>query len=364
MKPKFHTLLENRKKTGGYRSLSLFTGFVDFFSNDYLGLSHLQTPFDSSSIDNTDLQLNQTRFGSTGSRLLSGNSIEAEECEEFLSNYFNAEAALVYNSGYDANLGLFSSVPQKGDTIIYDSLIHASVRDGIRLSHAKSYSFEHNSLLDLEKKLKLAEGTVFVAVEGIYSMDGDMCYIADIVAICERYNALLIVDEAHSAGIFGEEGKGISYGYPVFARLITFGKAYGCHGAAILGSALLKEFLVNFSRSFIYTTALPPDEYLRIKNAVAFDSSSLRDKLKENIAYFISLMDMDLISDVNSPIQIIRVNDEKTAIELASLLQSNKFAVKPILSPTVKAGEERLRICLHAFNTKEQIDALVGLLRF
>jgi 8-amino-7-oxononanoate synthase len=359
VKPKFQTLLENRKKTGGYRSLSLFTGFVDFFSNDYLGLSKVSFPT-KSFIDSEKYSLS---FGSTGSRLLSGNSIEAEECESFLSSHFNAEAALVYNSGYDANLGLFSSVPQKGDTIIYDSLIHASIREGIRLSHAKSYSFEHNCLIDLEKKLKLAEGTIFVAVEGLYSMDGDVCLLGDMVAICERYNALLIVDEAHSSGVMGREGKGLSIEYPVFARLITFGKAYGCHGAAILGSRLLKEFLINFSRSFIYTTALPPDEYLRIRNSVAFDTLSLRDKLKENIAYFISLINMDLISDINSPIQIISVNDEKKAIELASLLQSNKFAVKPILSPTVKAGEERLRICIHAFNTEEEIALLVKLLR-
>ena len=359
MKPKFQTLLENRKKTGGYRSLSLFTGFVDFFSNDYLGISKVSFPM-KSFIDSEKYSLS---FGSTGSRLLSGNSIEAEECESFLSSYFNTEAALVYNSGYDANVGLFSSVPQKGDTVIYDSLIHASIRDGIRLSHAKSYSFEHNCLVDLEKKLKLAEGTIFVAVEGLYSMDGDVCLLGDMVAICECYNALLIVDEAHSSGVMGNEGKGLSFEYPVFARVVTFGKAYGCHGAVVLGSAELKAYLINFSRSFIYTTALPPNEYNRIHNAVAYDSSSLRNKLNKNILHFTSSLGQELISDKDSPIQIISVNDEFKAVELSRKLQAAQLAVKPILSPTVKKGEERLRICIHAFNTEEEIALLVKLLR-
>jgi 8-amino-7-oxononanoate synthase len=182
--------LKARKQEGTLRSLSCLDGMIDFYSNDYLGLSK-QTHL-----------LNHSIAGSTGSRLISGNSVEAERCETFLADYFGVESSLVFNSGYDANLGFFGSVPQKGDTIIYDQFIHASVRDGIRLSNAKAYSFEHNSIEDLENKIQRAEGTVYVAVESLYSMDGDISPLERIAEICVKYGVYLIVDEAHAAGVF------------------------------------------------------------------------------------------------------------------------------------------------------------------
>jgi 8-amino-7-oxononanoate synthase len=163
--------LNERINEGTLRSLSCFDGMMDFFSNDYLGLARQSR---NSKVEHT---------GSTGSRLISGTSKETLECESFLAQHFGAESALVFNSGYDANLGFFGSVPQKGDTIIYDQLIHASVRDGIRLSPAKALSFSHNSLEDLEKKLRLAEGTIYVAVESLYSMDGDLAPLHKIIKL-------------------------------------------------------------------------------------------------------------------------------------------------------------------------------------
>ena len=353
MKPKFLQLLEHRKESGSYRSLSLFQDFIDFYSNDYLGLSR-KLKVESQKFD---------RLGSSGSRLISGNSIEAENCENFLAEFFQAESALVFNSGYDANLGLFSSVPQKGDTIIYDSLIHASIRDGIRLSHAKSYSFAHNDIILLEKKLSIAEGTVFVAVESLYSMDGDVCPLDALIVLCKRYDALLIVDEAHAVGVLGEKGKGLAFQKEVFARVITFGKGYGFHGAAVLGSNDLKNYLINFARSFIYTTALPVQDYRLIQQQIESSTdASLQVALQSNIDYFRAQLNYQGVSANTSPIQILEVPGVDNALNLAKQLQENNFAVKAILSPTVPEGQERIRICIHAFNTKEEIEKLVSIL--
>lgn len=353
---KFQKKLQERKSTGSERSLSLFTGFSDFFSNDYLGLSKTA----SSDLPNTS--------GSTGSRLLSGNSPEAEQTEKFLADFFQAESALIFNSGYDANLGFFSSVPQRGDTILYDELIHASARDGIRLSYAKSFSFKHNDTEDLLQKIKKGEGTVFVAIESLYSMDGDLAPLAEMVEMCTETNALLVVDEAHSGGIFGDKGNGLISGlnltHQVFARIFTFGKAYGTHGAAVLGSKELTTYLINFARSFIYTTALPPHQYTTIKSQIekSFNDSS-RIQLQENIAYFRKLAgELISLSDPHSPIQVMLVPGVENAKNLAEKLQENNFAVKAILSPTVAEGKERLRFCMHAFNTKEEIDLIATLI--
>jgi 8-amino-7-oxononanoate synthase len=349
----FQKRLAERHKDGSIRSLSLFNDSIDFFSNDYLGLSQLAIP--------EDLKNHQ---GSTGSRLLSGNSIEAETCEAFVASYFNSEAALVFNSGYDANLGFFSSVPQKGDTVIYDSLIHASVRDGIRLSLATSYSFKHNELEDLRKKIQLAKGTVFVAVESLYSMDGDLSPLKEINALCNDFGALLVVDEAHASGVLGKEGKGLSNEFNPFVRLVTFGKAYGAHGAAVLCSDEVKTYLINFARSFIYTTALPINSYNHIISVLKqAENENLRTLLHQNIRYFREQIGTSLVSDVSSPIQIFSTPGVENAKELSLKIQEKGFAVKPILSPTVPVGSERIRICIHAFNTKEQIKSLVKLLR-
>jgi len=342
--------LSERAKEGTLRSLSCFEDMTDFFSNDYLGLSR------------QPVEVKDDGSGSTGSRLISGTSNAALSCESFLADYFGAAAALVFNSGYDANLGFFGSVPQKGDTIIYDQLIHASVRDGIRLSYAKALSFAHNSLEDLEKKLRLAEGTMYVAVESLYSMDGDLSPLKEISDLCALYKAYMIVDEAHAAGVLGKglvDELGISD--LVFARLVTFGKAYGAHGAAIFGSLQLKDYLVNFARSFIYTTALPPSAYHLIQQRCAVDLASLQDQLQQNIRIFRKMISSErLYSDARSPIQIIPIGDITKTRVLAEKLQDSGFAVKPIYSPTVPRGEERIRICLHAFNTEEEITHLVA----
>jgi len=340
MLAKWQDKLKKREEEGTMRSLFRLENKLDFFSNDYLGMSALEISL-------------KTKVGSTGSRLISGNSKEAEECESFLADWFKTEAALVFNSGYDANLGFFSSVPQKGDTVLYDEKIHASVRDGVRLSFASSFSFGHNNTEDLKKKILKAEGTVFVVVESLYSMAGDISPLGNILAICKLTNANLIVDEAHACGVFGEHGRGLVDSLPdsssVFARIITFGKAYGYHGAAVLCSNQIKQFLINFARSFIYTTALPKESYSQIQERVGHDSIPQRQRqLQRNISEFRSQFpENTFVSEVNSPIQVMRIgNVEETKRNEQEFLNKG-WAVKAILSPTVAKGEEGIRFCIH-----------------
>lgn len=350
--------LEWRRKEGTVRSLSLSKLNIDFFSNDYLGFA--QDGFST----NEEFKFR----GATGSRLLSGNSEEALSCESFLANHFNVESSLVFNSGYSANLSLLSTIPQRGDTILYDELVHASIRDGIRLSFAKAISFNHNDLGDLEAKLKLASGSVYVVVESLYSMNGDISPLNEIAKKCLSNNAFLIVDEAHSVGVFGNEGQGLVQELKlesiVFARVITFGKAFGFHGAAILGSKNLVDFLLNFARPFIYTTGLPPSDYKLIERLV---NNKIIQSRQFDLQSKIEFFRKDLIdkhcypSDLKSPIQIIQTENIDLTITLAERMKMNGIYTKPIFSPTVPQGKECIRICLHSFNTKEEIAQLKSL---
>ena len=348
--------LNQRKADKLLRSLTDRSDLIDFYSNDYLGLSQVKTGGDFSE-------------GSTGSRLISGNSARTEQIEAELSDFFGHEASLFFNSGYDANLGLFSSVPQRNDTVIYDQLVHASIRDGIAMSKARSFNFRHNDLSHLQQKLKQASGEVYVVVESVYSMDGDTAPLADIAEICKNYNAHLVVDEAHAGGLIGEEGKGVVAQLNLqnsdFATIITFGKAYGSHGALVLGSSKLKQYLLNFARPLIYSTALPPFTQERILNMVRCTArmSNERETLKSLINYFKAKIGVNhnLISS-NSPIQSLIIGGNEATLELAERLVQEGFAVKAILSPTVPAGSERIRFCLHSYNSKAEIDALTKIL--
>ena len=350
--------LDKRKEENAFRELKINHHLVDFCSNDYLGFSK------ESEIHHAENNL--LNHGATGSRLISGNHIITEDVEQYLANFHQSEAALIFNSGYNANIGLFQCLPQRTDTIIYDEYIHASIRDGIKLSNSKSFSFEHNNLDVLIDKLKQATGIIYVVVESIYSMDGDAAPLKEIATICKNYGAALIVDEAHAVGIFGN-GKGLvaelNLDKEVFARIVTFGKAYGTHGAAVLGSKLLRDYLINYSRSFIYTTALPLSSILTIKNAHKFLLQNLSriDELRDLINYFkLSIANYQLpIINSESAIQCLIIPGNDEVKKLASAIEKNGLDVRPILSPTVPKGKERLRICLHSFNSQEQIDKLI-----
>lgn len=346
--------LLKRKASGTFRALQLTDQGIDFFSNDYLGLSKV-------AIDHTKSEFN----GSTGSRLLSGNSSIAEECESILATHFDAASALVFGSGYVANLGLLSAVLQRGDLVFYDQFVHASSRDGIRLSLAGSVSFKHNDVLDLENKLSQSKSDInYVLIESLYSMDGDLAPLKDIASVCAKYKAYLIVDEAHACGVYGEMGRGLCYKHnilsKVFARIVTFSKAYGSHGAVILGSVSLKEYLVNFSRSFIYSTALPPSNYKDISQLVKQkELDVLRSNLQSNVSYFRGLCDLlSFLSDATSPIQILEYENPVELEEVVCRLKEISIYTKGIYPPTVPEGKSRLRLCLHAFNTRNEIEVL------
>jgi 8-amino-7-oxononanoate synthase len=352
--------LQERRDNQSMRSLRLDKFPVDFCSNDYLGI-----------VTNHRLQTTDHRpkHGSTGSRLLSGNYPLIEQAETELAAFHQSETALLFNSGYDANTGLLSCVPQKGDTVLYDYLCHASIRDGMRLSFANTFSFAHNDPRDLEKKMAHATGTVFIVTESVFSMDGDLCPLTELVAIANKYKAHLIIDEAHATGVIGEKGEGLVQSLQlqqqVFARVHTFGKACGCHGAIVLGSQSLKEYLINFSRSFIYTTSLPEQAVaaIRASYSVFPFMKGERKQLQQLIEQFQSSKTAFEKIISNTPIQGVIVPGNEEAKQLSDKLQQNGFDVRPILYPTVPKGKERLRIVLHAFNTQQQLSQLTAILQ-
>ncbi|MCS3797544.1 aminotransferase class I/II-fold pyridoxal phosphate-dependent enzyme [Niastella sp. OAS944] len=355
--------LDERQQQNAFRRLLLPNGKTDFCSNDYLGIVH-NGLIEKKLTETTTVY----KHGSTGSRLLAGNYALVEETEKMLAAFHAAEAGLIFNSGYDANLGLLSCVPQRGDTIIYDYLSHASLRDGIRLSFAQSFSFKHNDLEDLEKRLQAATGTIFVVTESVFSMDGDKAPLVAISALCRQYGAHLIVDEAHGTGVVGRQGEGLvqqlNLQAACFARIHTFGKAVGCHGAIVLGSERLRNYLINFSRSFIYSTSLPEASVAAIRCAYELLAGmhAERAHLQQLINTFqqAGMRYEKLVSD--TPIQIVIIPGNDQVKKVAGELQTAGLDVRAILYPTVPRGKERLRIVLHAFNTMGELEQVIKVL--
>lgn len=392
-------VLQQRKEQLFFRSLRTKENLVDFCSNDYLGFSQ-------------KIKLNSEIYsfpsGATGSRLLAGNTQFVEDSEQEIADFHGAEAGLIFNSGYDANVGLLSCIPQKNDVLITDELIHASMIDGARLSYATRYKFEHNDVDDLKDKLEksLSLNTefqitkseiqtsspehrtsnienqtpniqhripnIYVALESVYSMDGDLAKLSEISVLCERYGANLIVDEAHATGIFGKNGRGLvcelGLEDKVFARVVTFGKALGCHGAIVLGSKVLRDYLINFARPFIYSTAAPHHIHESVRQAYQRLKSPdfTNQKLHNLITFFkkeaTQIPDLQLIES-NSAIQCIIISGNEKCRFVATELQKSGLDIRPIVSPTVPKGKERLRICLHDFNTEEEILSIFEVLK-
>ncbi|MEC4003315.1 pyridoxal phosphate-dependent aminotransferase family protein [Flavobacterium sp. SUN052] len=378
--------LQQREQNSALRKLPLSNNLIDFSSNDYLGFAKSETIFNQTHqylIDN-----NIKANGATGSRLLSGNHNLYQITEDYIANFHQSETALIFNSGYDANVGFFSSVPQRNDIILFDELCHASIRDGIQMSTAKSYKFQHNNFEELEKLLiklnpilktnsqtepvEVFSNEIYLVTESVFSMDGDAPNLEELINLCEKYNCNLVIDEAHALGVYGNSGEGLlqSLGLQdkVFARIITFGKGLGCHGAAILGSNQLKNYLVNFARSFIYTTGLSPHSVATILMAYQHlkEKKETLQQLRNNIQFFnqqklqFGLKPLFVYS--KSAIQSAIIPGNEKVKTIASQLQENGFDVKPILSPTVPEGQERLRFCLHSYNSEKEITDVLQLL--
>ncbi|MBX2909950.1 MAG: aminotransferase class I/II-fold pyridoxal phosphate-dependent enzyme [Chitinophagales bacterium] len=362
--------IRERKEQNTFRKLFLPEAKVDFFSNDYLGIAtNKSLAFPLNKIIRK-VPHNMPLFGATGSRLLSGNSQFVEDTETLLANIHQTEAALLFNSGYNANLGVLSALPYKNATIFYDELIHASMHDGIKMSKAKATAFKHNSIKDLEEKLAATHNLKFIAIEALYSMDGDFAPLKEIVALAKKYDAAIILDEAHSTGIYGEKGEGWAQQQnlhqDIFIRIHTFGKAAGVHGAVVLCNESVKSFLVNYSRPFIFSTAMPLHSVCAIRSCYEYFASTAceaeRKKLMQNIQLFSSVTKGIIefkFAESPSAIQTLFIPGNENAKTAAEKIRQQGFEVRAILSPTVAKDTERIRICLHSFNTTQEINDLL-----
>lgn len=341
-----------RQKLKNLRQLKPSLNLIDFASNDTLGLAR--------SFELKQLILNELPsffHGSTGSRLLTGNSLYAEKLENRIAAFHGFEAGLLFSCGYMANLGLLSAVAASEDRIFFDAGIHASTLDGIKLSNARAFPFRHNDLAHLEKRLQNCPSKImkWICIDSIYSTDGSAAPLKAISELAKSYKAHLIVDEAHAAGAFGPQGKGLlaelNLNREVFAAVVTFGKAIGTYGAIVMGSSLLKEALINFAKPYIYTTALPFHALAAIK--CSYDLFPSYEKERTHLRKLISFFPYS-----PTHIQPIRCPGNESVKKAQKDLAALGFDVSALMSPTVRRGHESLRLVLHAFNSIEEVKAI------
>ena len=346
--------LREREKAGLLRSLESAHGGIDFCSNDYLGLARdrrLRGRIAALAAESAAPQ------GATGSRLISGNHPAIEALEAQLSGFYASEAALVFSSGFAANLGLLASLGGVAQTLVCDRLLHASAIDGGRLSGAKRVIFAHNDMRDLKARLaELPSGeTAAVAVDTVYSMDGDFAPLKEIAVLAEEHDAAVVVDEAHANGVLGPAGRGgvVAAGLQdrVLARVVTFGKALGLQGGAVLCSKDLRDYLVNFARSFVFSTGVSPFWAASVQTAYELlpELNAERERLQDNVSHF-----RRRVAESAQPwlpsgswIQCLRVPGARRITRVGGVLRGRGLAALPIRAPTVPEGEERIRVCLH-----------------
>lgn len=355
-------LLQSRSELRCLESM----GAANFCSNDYLGLAEDEELCHAVS----DAISRWRRVASTGSRLLSGHVPAWEDLEEEFASWIGADAALFFGSGYAANIGLLSAILRDGDVVFSDSANHASLIDGLRLSRAKRVIFPHLDLNVLEEGLKsekVVSGERFVIVESIFSMDGDRSPIADLSMLADRYNANLIVDEAHATGVCGPEGRGevAAAKRPgnVFATVHTCGKALASAGAFVVGSHTLKDFLINRARTFIFSTALPPymADQVHIAIRLARQASEKRARLSRMADSLRTRLRDGTIDCGRSDSQIIPVmiGPNEEALRVSNTLQRKGLLVRAVRPPTVPEGTSRLRLSLNTAIPSAMIDELV-----
>lgn len=364
-------LLENRllkrTKIGNLRKLETIQPPIDFSSNDYLGLAR-SPQLATSVLKEWEMHLSHLNgLGSTGSRLFTGNSNYTEILEEKIAKFHGYEEGLLFSCGYMANVGLLSAITNQESVIVFDAAVHASTHDGIRLSRTKAFPFRHNDLEHLEKRLKIcsSEKDCFICIESIYSTDGSAAPLTEISRLAREYGAHLIVDEAHAVGACGPKGRGLVAEYNltahVFAQMTTFGKALGTYGAIVLGNHVLKEALINFATSYIYTTALPFQTLAAIK--CSYDLFPEMDKERDHLQKLIQMFRASYPSSSMSHIQSVLIEGNESVKNAAQAIVKQGFDVRPLMSPTVQRGHEALRVCLHAFNTEDELMQLINQLQ-
>ena len=333
--------------------------FLNFSSNDYLGLcSHHQIK------EAARNALNSFGVGSGASRLISGGTLPHQNIEKESAEFFDKEAALYFTNGYCASVGTLGSILQKGDTVILDKLCHASLIDGSRLSGATLRTFPHNDLEKLERILKsvtdnkVSNARILIVTEGIFSMDGDSSPILEIIKLKKKYKALLLVDEAHSFGIYGDKGKGIvnSKGLQndVDFIIATFGKSAGAAGAITASSRIWRDLIINKARSFIYSTAPMPSQAAAALEGLRIIQSNegdlRRKKLKKNITSLCNKLNLDFPAGAIIPLMI---GDEETALRKSEDLMKSGILAPAIRYPTVAKGSSRIRITISSNHTED-----------
>ena len=398
--------LEQRKQKGSLRQLKAFPSIpddaisrqnvIDFSSNDYLGLA--QSTIQQQKVEELYKTLPDRYLGSTGSRLLTGDSKYAQDLELRLAKWHKRPSAMLCNSGYDANLSVMSCL-SLNSTVLMDDLCHNSIQMGLRLSKGfKLQQFRHSNLSDLERLLILDQQNrsrtspkpAIIVVESVYSMDGDAAPLKEILDMALKYNACVIVDEAHGLGILGNNGMGLLEedgleNHPsLLCSVHTFGKAAGCHGAVVCGSKALTGFLLNYGRPIVYSTSLPLHSLVSI--ACSYESMSgnigrqLRRDLNDRTELFRRLFVERIVrpnqkSGFSLPIRLapsvssinaLIVPGNNECQEFCKILwnKSNRsIRLYPIRSPTVPKGSERVRIIIHSHNTEDQVIYLISLIQ-
>ena len=345
----FENELKSLENQNRLRSLNLPNG-IDLTSNDYLGMAthpELRKAAINALEHNIDI-------GAAGSRLLRGHTQSHKDLEDFASTYFNAGGCLYFSSGFQANYALISTLPKRGDIILYDSLVHASMRDGLQSTNAKSYKFPHNNANALENLLRKNHNKakkLWIMVETVYSMDGDRAPLDEIYALAEQYNAHIIADEAHATGVYGHKGKGLcwdiiqKHGYEHLTTLHTCGKAIGVAGGLVCGSKEMIDYLINTARPFIYTTAPMPMQALLVQKSLEILATDEGKKRREKL-HTLCAEGQKLFGGAGTQIIPVILGSDENAMNMAVRLQKNGYDIRAIRPPTVPEGTSRLRISL------------------
>ena len=353
--------LKQLKDQSSYRSLTLGSG-LDLSSNDYLGLA-ADGCLKQAAMQGLEEGI---RLGATGSRLLRGHTRDHQNLEEFAAAHYGFEKSLYFASGFQANYALLTTLPTRHDVVLYDSLVHASVLDGLHAAHARRHKIRHNDLDDYEGTLKKIrhstfKGHIFIAVESLYSMDGDFAPLPALADLAGRYDATLIIDEAHTTGVWGVGGRGLSFDLPNKHRIITLhtcGKALGSAGGLICASSDIIDYLINTARPFIYSTAPSPLQAYVTHQAIKISAGAEGDK-RRHILKDLCTYAEDQIGGHGSQIIPVIMGDNATAIRAAHNLQKDGFDIRAIRPPTVPKGSARLRLSLNAKIDKQTLHTVL-----
>ncbi len=362
----YKRILEELKSHSHFRNLKNFEKkdekyiyykgkkLLNLSSNNYLNIADNQA-ITQEFLDNVG---NRYSFGSASARLLTGTLPVYQELEELLSSLYGKESALLYNSGYHANVGISSALNQKGDVVFSDKLNHASIIDGMRLSEGKFFRFPHNDMHALEKLLERERknfNNAFIITESVFSMDGDIEDLKKIVELKKKYNCIMIIDEAHAFGVFGEKGLGVAEELGIIDDVDllvgTFGKAIGSMGAFVTGSKTMIDFLINKSRSFIFSTALPPIN-------IAFSKWIIETQISKTAQKRKNMLNLAKKFGSQSHIIPVVIGENKDTVDLCEVLFHNGYFTLPIRPPTVPVGTSRLRLSLTADIREEELQTL------